>query len=136
MSQGSASVGLPSLELIARMLPLRLILDHQNLAGFSSITEYTVPAGRAAIINTLVIEQRGGVLYGDMGFNFKAAGTGNAGLIVIGVPSANFRPIQWEGWLWLQDTDTLASQVSGGDSTSDYRAVVSGVEFDWEDVVS
>lgn len=124
---------LPTLTGLARLLPIRVISDRPNVAGTAANTEYTVPQGRAAIITTMAIEQRGGVAYSLIGFSFRIAAAGNAGSILLDPPPANFRPLAWEGWLWLQETDDLLSVVNGGDATSDYRAVVFGAEFDWTD---
>ncbi len=131
MSQGTASGGLASLNLLAGLTPIRIIGDYVDAAGVTRNTEYTVPSGKAAVITTLAISQQGGVAYSLLGYEFLIDGAGDIGNIVLAAPVADFIPVAWDGWLWLAETDTLDSVVVGGDSTSDYRSVVFGAEFDW-----
>lgn len=122
---------LPTLAGLARLSPIRIITDRVNIAGTTTTTEYTVPAGRMALITTMAIEQRGGVAYTHLGFTWRIAAAGTPGVIVMAAPAGNFFPIGWEGWVWLTETDDLRSQVRGGDATSDYRITILGGEFDW-----
>ena len=125
---------LPTMAGLARLIPIRVISDYVDETGTATNVEYTVPAGRMAILTTLAIEQTGGAAYTLIGYDFLIAGAGTVGRIVNAPPPGNFEPVNWEGWLWLQETDVLRSVVSVGDATSDYRSMVFGAEFDWVDV--
>ena len=129
MSQGSASGALAGLNLFAGATPLFLINDIVDTAGFVLTNQYTVPAGKVAVITSMVIQQRGGTAYTFLGYIAKIADAGTEAILLQAVPSGQLT-IHWEGQFWMAATDTIGSYMNDGDTTSDYRSVISGVEFD------
>ncbi len=122
---------LPTLAGFARLTPLKVIAQNDNVAGSSAIVEYTVPTGRMALITHLGIAQNSGTAYTKLGFAMHIAGAGTGGPIIEDALIAVLTPVHSEAVLWLTETDEIRSVVRGGDATSDYRIYIGGAEFDW-----
>ena len=129
MTQGFGTEVTAALGHFAGATPLLVISDFVNVAGFTKSTIYTVPAGKATVITSMTAQQRGGTAYTFMGWMANVAGAGTEGILKQAAPSGQLT-IHWEGNLWIAATDVVYTYVNGGDSTSDYRSVISGLEFD------
>ncbi len=124
---------LPTLAGFARLTPIKVIAQNDNVAGAAATVEYTVPTGRMALITQLGIVQNSGTAYTKLGFDMLIAGAGTGGPIIEDALSAVLTPVRSESWLWITETDVIRSVVRGGDATSDYRIYIGGAEFDWVD---
>ncbi len=124
---------LPTLAGLARLSPIKVIAQNDNVAGPAATAEYTVPAGRMAVITHLAISQNSGTAYTKLGFALKIAGAGTGGPIIEDALIAVLTPVHSEAVLWITETDVIESVVRGGDATSDYRIYSAGAEFDWVD---
>lgn len=127
-------ISLPTLAGIARLTNILIIGNHPNTGATPRNLEYTTPAGRMGIITDITFWMVGGTGYTRVGFDVRIAGGGLATRLFSRPTPTIGLTTEWTGRLWLAETDDLTSAPDGGGSTSDYRVLITGVEFDWVDV--
>lgn len=125
---------LPTLAGLARLTRIMVISNYPNTGANPRNIEYACPSGRIAIITAISFQPRGGTAYSRVGFDTRIGGGGTSTPVFMRATPAVFSTAEWNGALWLHQTDDIRSAPDGGGATSDYRVLVSGVEFDYLDV--
>jgi hypothetical protein len=126
-------VWIPNLAGVATLTPIRVTNRYLNTGAGPDNIEYTVPAGRLAVITAASISRVGGTAYTRLVVKVLLGGVQPDPALIEDAEPVAFGALTWSGHVPLIASDQVRSEAPGGDATSDYQAAVFGFEFDWID---